>query len=211
MERLEALTEKSKGLYRDDEWARVRRVGQLCEWIANHEGADIEILLAASILHAAHPRAGRTPEEAFAKRRAFAAVSELLAASAYNEEETKWILTIIEESTGALPFTVEAAILIDAVTLDGLGAVGLLTGGSPEARRIAALPSAMEDWDGELPRAEPRLHTLAAEREARRRIDFMKTFLLQLRGEISPHDTLEDLVPPATPRNDSVPEPEAAL
>lgn len=200
LERLEKLTITANESYRPEERARARRVGELCEWIANHEGADIEILLASAGLHATHPGAGRTPEDAFAKKRAQSSLPALLTTCGYTEEEIRRILAVIDEAFVGVPFSPEAMILKDALALDTWGAVGILGGGSPEARALVALAATGEEIPPALWQNRPKMRTLAAEREALRRLKFMGQFLEQLRSELSPHETLEALIPPATPR-----------
>lgn len=197
----------------------------LCEWLAGSEGADIEILLAAAILHAAHPSIEDAPEVAFEKRKALGRARALLGESAYREEEIAWVVSIIDESMRGTPFSVEASILQDAIALNGLGAVGVLRALGGDALVTAPF------YDGEDPLGElrprkgqesvfdrlvekafhspPKMRTPTAALEADRRIKFMRTFLEQLRGELFPHGMMESGLPPDAPgklERDSDPE-----
>ncbi len=203
MERIEALFDKSRVFYQGEDFARVRRITELCEWLAGSEGSDIEILLAAAILYPAHPSEEDAPQIAFEKRKSLGRARALLGESAYLEEEILRVVAVIDEAGHGSSRSIESAILQDAITLDGLGAVGVLRALGGEA---LVLSSFYEGGDplGELQAREghesvfdrlvkkafrwsPKTRTALAGIEAERRMKFMKIFLEQLRGELFPH------------------------
>ncbi len=211
MERIEKLFDKSREFYRGSDFACVRRIVDLCEWLAGHEGADIELLVAASIVHAAHPSVQDAPELAFEKRRSLGRSRTLLGECGFDETEVSTISAIIEESLQGTPTSVEAMILHDAISLDGLGAVGIIralgseavltpsfyeASNSPSELQLRGGKQSVFDRLVDKASAVPRVWTATGEREAKRRIEFMGLFIDQLRGELFPHGLVESATPP---------------
>jgi uncharacterized protein len=113
------------------DFGHIRRVLALAERIGRAEGADMEVLRAAVMLHDA---AGATPDESAASGRAShheasaEAARGMLAAEDWPDDRIEAVLNCIRahrfRGTEA-PRTLEAKILFDCDKLDVLGAIGV--------------------------------------------------------------------------------------
>lgn len=102
-------------------WATVRVI-QL------EEGGNLEVLLAATLLHDAVSVAKDSPERSQASTRAASHATELLLAYGWPESRIREVAHAIEAhsiSAGITPETLEARILRDADRIDAIGAVGI--------------------------------------------------------------------------------------
>lgn len=115
----------------------VQRVYRLAEKLAHREGADLEIVLAAALLHDVevdHVEVGGNPHLASATDRsnhhqaAAAFAHQVLTAEAWNEARIDAVVHCIEahrfRERGNPPRTLEAQVLFDADKLDAIGAIG---------------------------------------------------------------------------------------
>lgn len=108
----------------------IQRVYGLCQRIGALEGADMEILLAAALLHdsqGSHPGQGQRNDHHL-RSADFAA--EVLAAEGWPEERMRAVQHCIRahrfRSGGEAPETIEAKVLFDSDKLDVIGAVGVV-------------------------------------------------------------------------------------
>jgi len=103
-------------------WDHVMRVYDLCVKIGKEEGADLEVLKIAALLHDIGISKGRENHEKIGAEIA----KEIL--RGYDREKKENIIHCIEAhrfSKGLKPETLEAKILQDADRLDALGAIGI--------------------------------------------------------------------------------------
>ncbi len=140
----------------------IQRVYALCQRIGAAEGADMEIVSAAALLHDArgsHPAAAARGEHHIASA-AFAA--EVLLAEGWPEERLSAVQHCIRahrfRNGGEAPNTLEARVLFDADKLDVIGAIGVVRalGYAQQAGQPAfAEPSLAFQWHGTLEPTEP--------------------------------------------------------
>jgi uncharacterized protein len=204
--RIQRLTERAQQLYKKDDpahdWAHVQRVVANCQMLAQAEGADPEILIAAALLHDIVNLPKNHPQRKQASALAARAAREYLRED-FTDEETNRICTAIEEhsfSLGKTPTSLEAALLQDADRLDAVGAIGVM--------RTVACGSQMGSpfYEVQEPFAQQRplenqymvdhfylktlklgdgMNSATAKTLAAKRVDFMKSFLQQLKMEIT--------------------------
>ena len=187
----------------------IRRVLALAERIGQAEGADLEIVRAAVLLHDA---AGATPNgsgERTAHHLASAEFArEVLAAEGWPDDRLEAVLHCIrahrfrgaDASSG--PRTLEAKVLFDSDKLDGLGAIGALRAagyaalagqpltGTPSARfRATGQPEPGEphtpyhEFLFKLTHVPERLHTATARAIAAERHQYLAEFFERLARE----------------------------
>ena len=102
----------------------VLRVVQLADRIARAEGADVDIVRAAALLHDIGLDEGRVGHETSAANRA----KDLLREHGYSESFVDAVAHAIESHrfrSGPTPQTLEAKVLFDADKLDSIGAIGV--------------------------------------------------------------------------------------
>lgn len=102
----------------------VLRVVQLADRIARAEGADVEIVRAAALLHDIGLDEGRAGHETSAANRA----RDILRDHGYAEPFIAAVAHAIESHrfrSGPTPQTLEAKVLFDADKLDSIGAIGV--------------------------------------------------------------------------------------
>lgn len=185
------------------DWAHVCRVASVAQSLAQDEGAEKEIVLAAVYCHDLINLPKDHPERKLASTKSAKEAAPLLRKSEFSENEIIVIQKAIVEhsfSRGMTPSTLESSIVQDADRLDALGAIGVL--------RCASVNTHMKClfYDAEDPFAEKRelddkrfmldhyfvklfklpelMNTKAARMEAERRVEFMKIFLKQLQKEM---------------------------
>lgn len=180
------------------------RVLHLAEQIAQVEGADLDILVPAAlfhdvIVHGKHdPRSGQSTEES-------AALAEkvLLNEPNFPAGKVPAVATAIRQcsySRGIMADSLEGRILQDADRLEATGAIAVMrtyasTGlmnrpffdpADPfcEARDPAPHRFALDLFYARLLRVETGMHTETARMLARRRTEFLRAFLQELRLEL---------------------------
>ena len=104
-------------------WDHIMRVYDLCVKIGKEEGADLEVLKVAALLHDIGISKGRENHE-----KVGAEIAKKLLED-YDKEKKENIVHCIEThrfSKGLKPKTLEAKILQDADRLDAIGAIGIM-------------------------------------------------------------------------------------
>jgi uncharacterized protein len=181
----------------------IRRVVASAASLAQAERADLAVVLPAAWLHDCVIVPKDSPLRSQASALAARAAAEFLRASGYPARHLTAIEHAIEAhsfSAGVVPRTIEAMVVQDADRLDALGAIGvarcLMLGGAlgrrlydpaepfPERRPPDDTANTIDHFYAKLLRLADSMRTEAGRAEARRRTDFMKAFLGQLRSEI---------------------------
>ena len=206
LSRIDRLAERAREVYTKEDpahdWAHIQRVVANCKWLAQAEGADLEILTAAALLHDIVNLPKNHPQRKQASTLAARAAREYLREDFTDEEVTK-ICTAIEEhsySLGKSPSTLEAALLQDADRLDAVGAIGvmrtiatgtkmaspfyLVEGPFSKDREIEDNNMVDHFYIKTLKLGEG-MNSASARALASQRVDFMKAFLEQLKMELA--------------------------
>lgn len=188
----------------------VLRVLALAEQLAAAEGADLEIVRAAALLHDAYPRdavdAGERPGHQLSSAE-FA--GSTLQAEGWGQERIQAVQHCIRahrfRDLSEPPRSLEAQVLFDADKLDAIGAIGVVRAvgyafqagqpayaePSPRFQETGQLEageahSAYHEYVYKLSKLKARLHTAAARQMAEQRHQLMEAFFRQLAAEMSP-------------------------
>ena len=195
--------EQARALYTTGDAAHrfdhVLRVTALAVEIAQAEGADVEIVRTAALLHDVGLEDGRAEHEQVAAQRAI----EILAG--HPPEKIEAVAQAIRSHrfrAGPPPQTLEARCLFDADKLDAIGAVGVARvfayGGAAGQRLWAAVPqeyderarsasdehTPVHEFAVKLARIKDRLTTQTGRRIGQERHDFMVAFFARLEAEV---------------------------
>jgi uncharacterized protein len=195
--------EQARALYTEGDAAHrfdhVLRVTALAVKIAQAEGADVEIVRAAALLHDIGLDKGRERHEVIAARRAY----QILAGQP--REKVEAVAQAIRSHrfrAGPPPQTLEAKCLFDADKLDAIGAIGVARafafGGAAGQRLWANVPQGYDERErnagGEhtpihefvvkLSKIKDRLTTETGRRIGETRHNFMVAFFAQLEAEV---------------------------
>lgn len=181
----------------------VRRVVRNAENLATAEQARLEIVLPAAWLHDCVTGPKDSPQRASASRLAAVQAVAWLREWGWAEALLPEIAHAIEAhsfTANLVPRTIEAKVVQDADRLDALGAVGLarclMLGGAMQRPLYAAEDpfcaqrpaddrvSAVDHFYAKLLKLEGLMQTASGRREARRRTEFLRTFLAELKREI---------------------------
>lgn len=180
----------------------VRRVVANARWLAAEEGAELAVVIPAAWLHDCVTVPKDSPQRSSASRLAAARAKDHLRNAGYPEKWLQGIAHAIEAhsfSAGIPTTTLEAAVVQDADRLDALGSIGIartlaLGGemGQPLYDPTEPIPITREPDDRRhsidhffvklLTLAET-MKTASGRREAERRTDRLKRFLLDLAEE----------------------------
>lgn len=162
------------------------RVTDLCREIGRAEGADMRVLVPASLLHdIARPLEEETgvPHEEEGARIA----EEYLGSIGYDAALIPAIAHAIRAhrySTGAMPATLEAKVLSDADKLDAMGAVGLARTFLQAGERGGGIPDAVEHIHEKLLKLTGLMYTASARAMAEERHAFLSAFVGALESEM---------------------------
>jgi uncharacterized protein len=207
MIRIESLFQLAKVFYETGDPSHdvlhIRRVMKTCEVLAIEEKADLEIVLAAAILHDIVNLPKNHPERLQASQLAADKSKTFLQESGFNEKKIAHISQVILEhsfSLGKKPSSIESAILQDADKLDALGAIGIMRTISCGARMGCSYYHAAEPWAEtrelddkqftldhfymKLLKLKDLMNTAAAKKLADERTAFMQNFIAQLKSEL---------------------------
>ncbi|HZW04178.1 MAG TPA: HD domain-containing protein [Anaerolineaceae bacterium] len=184
----------------------VERVYRTAERLAQAEGADLEIVRAAALLHDVHGSDPNDEHRADHHEQSAAAAGEILAAEGWAPERIQAVQDCIRAHRfrgGQAALTLEAQVLFDADKLDVLGAIGaartiayaVLAGQphyAPPSQRFLAHGeeepgephSAYHEYLFKLRRVKDRLHTASARRIAETRHAALVAFFESLTAEM---------------------------
>lgn len=183
--------------------AHVARVVRNAQVLATAEGANLDVVLPAAWLHDCVTVAKDSPQRAAASRLAAARALTWLREWGWPEALLPEIAHAIEAhsfSAAITPRTIEAKVVQDADRLDALGAVGLArclmlggalgrplyAAGDPfcERRTPDDTAACIDHFYTKLLKLEATMQTPAGQAEARRRTEYLREFLNELKREI---------------------------
>ncbi|HWQ19262.1 MAG TPA: HD domain-containing protein [Methanotrichaceae archaeon] len=185
------------------DFSHIMRVYNNCQFIGEREGADMQVLLMAALLHdiGSERKSSEHPEESNAIRLGMA--EDFLKNKGIPEKMMSEILYAVDVhrfSKGIMPTTLEAKVLQDADRLDAIGAIGIArafsVGGAlgrglydPEGPFCRSRSPDDKIWTldhffTKLLKLEPGMHTETARAMAMRRHAFLKEYLQELENEI---------------------------
>ncbi|MFX0168740.1 MAG: HD domain-containing protein [Candidatus Hodarchaeota archaeon] len=171
------------------------RVRELCRFIGAAEGADLEILEAAALLH----DIGRSEEEvsgvSHAEIGANMAVA-FLATTTFSKEKLSLVASAIRThrfSEQLSPESLEGQILSDADKLDAMGALGLARTIAESLVQQRGLKGTIEHIHRKLLKLNALLHTKTAKQLAAPRHQLLVDFMTQLAAE---YQTIGEPLPP---------------
>lgn len=181
----------------------VRRVAANARELAAAEGASLEIVLPAAWLHDCVTVPKDSPQRVTASRLAAAQAVGWLREWGWPEvllPDTAHAIEAHSFSAGIAPRTIEAKVVQDADRLDALGAVGLarclMLGGALgrmlyatddpfcELRPPDDRTACVDHFYTKLLKLEATMQTESGKKEAKRRTEFLREFLVQLRREM---------------------------
>jgi uncharacterized protein len=192
--------EQARALYAAGDAAHdfdhVLRVTALAVHLAQAEGADVEIVRTAALLHDIGLDNGRVGHEEVAAERAH----EILAGQPPGKvEAVAQAIRSHRFRAGPPPQTLEAQCLFDADKLDAIGAIGVARvfafGGAAGQRLWAEVPEGYDEHSGgehtpihefvvKLAKIKDRLTTEPGRRIGKARHDFMAAFFARLEAEV---------------------------
>ncbi|MFX1405107.1 MAG: HD domain-containing protein, partial [Promethearchaeota archaeon] len=161
------------------------RVRQLCLLIGKREGADLEVLEAAALLHDIGRPEEEVTGESHAKVGANMAVA-FLATTPFPKEKLPLVASAIRThrfSENKKPETLEGEILSDADKLDAMGALGLARTIAESLMQKRGLHGTIEHMDHKLLKLRDRILTETGKRLAEPRHQLLVTFMQTLASE----------------------------
>ena len=188
MEAYKEIVEFVKQTIKDEKvsgFDHAKRVYDWCETIGRKEGADLEVLRIAALLHdVAVPKVGRPKHFEEGARMA----EKFLAEKGFPEKKIRAVSHAIEAHSrfgGPTPATKEAKILYDADILDFIGAIGIVRGvgrklTSGELTEVEQMPNIIKN----MLKVEDKFYTPSGREFGRERFRFMEKFLEQLGKEL---------------------------
>jgi uncharacterized protein len=200
---LEVIRPMYEGADPAHDFSHILRVFNNAHYIGVKEGADMQVLLYAAILHdmGSEPKSKPVLSQAETQRQRL--VESFLIKIGLPEDSRQKILYAVKVhrfSKGITPTTLEAKILQDADRLDAMGAIGIarvfLTGGSlgralydPEDPFCASREPDGRKWNidhfyTKLLRLESGMHTKTAKMLAGKRSAVLKRYLSDLKDEL---------------------------
>ena len=168
-------------------FSHVERVFNLCIHIGKEEGADLEVLALASLLHdVARPleSAGKVEDHAAEGARI---ARHFLRSLGYPEEKVEAVAHAIEAhrfSRGPEPETLEARILSDADKLDAIGAVGIARVFMYSGEHGRSIEDSLAHFEEKILKLRDLMYTETAKRIAGERHRFTVEFIERIRREM---------------------------
>jgi len=168
-------------------FSHVERVFNLCLHIGREEGADLEVLALASLLHdIARPLedSGKVEDHALESARI---ARHFLLSLGYPEEKVEAVTHAIEAhrfSRGPEPRTLEAKILSDADKLDAIGAIGIARVFMYSGEHGRDIEASLKHFEEKILKLKDLMYTETAKRIAEDRHRFTVEFIERIKREI---------------------------
>jgi uncharacterized protein len=181
---LDAIRVGKRGAHSFEHTLRVR---ELCRYIGAAEGADLEVLEAAALLHDIGRPEEEITGESHAKVGANMAVA-FLATTTFPKDKLRYVSSAIRThrfSEQLPPETLEGKILSDADKLDAMGALGLARTIAENLVQQRGLQGTVEHIDRKLLKLADLIHTKTAKQLAIPRHQLLLNFMTQLATEYS--------------------------
>ncbi len=169
-------------------FSHVERVFNLCMHIGMKEGADLEVLALAALLHdIARPleSAGKVDDHAVESSRIS---RQFLRSLGYPEEKVEGVAHAIEShrfSRGPEPRTLEARILSDADKLDAMGAIGIARVFMYSGEHGRDIEASLRHFEEKILKLKDLMYTETARRMAEERHRFTVQFIERIKREIA--------------------------
>jgi len=203
----ESWISKIRPMYRGadpaHDFSHILRVYKNARIIGQEEGADMQVLLLAALLHDVGSEKKHTANQGESEgqsKRAVAAFLESICLEEAAREKVQYAVEVHRFSKGIVPVTLEARILQDADRLDAIGAIGIarvfLTGGTLgrelyhssdpfcRAREPDDNNWNLDHFYKKLLKLESGMHTGCGKRLAARRTAVLRRYLQDLEEEI---------------------------
>jgi len=168
-------------------FSHTERVFNLCLHIGKDEGADLEVLALAALLHdVARPleSAGKVEDHAAEGARI---ARHFLRSIGYPEVKAEAVAHAIEAhrfSRGPEPRTLEAKILSDADKLDAMGAIGIARVFMYSGEHGRSIEDSLAHFEEKILKLKDLMYTETARRLAEERHRFTEEFIERIRREI---------------------------
>jgi uncharacterized protein len=168
-------------------FSHVERVLNLCMHIGREEGADLEVLALAALLHdIARPLESAGKIEDHATEGAKIA-RHFLKSLGYPEEKVEAVAHAIEAhrfSRGPEPKTLEAKILSDADKLDAIGAIGIARVFMYSGEHGRDIEASLKHFEEKILKLKDLMYTETAKKIAEERHRFTEEFIERIKKEI---------------------------
>lgn len=202
------IVELSRPYYENNQdpshdWAHILRVAKTCESLGKQSSANLDYLISAAYMHDLINLPKNDPRRSEASTMTGAEARKILVQCESSEIDILSVLQIIKEhsySKGLKPSSLEAAILQDADRLDAIGSIGILRCASVstqmggkfynfqepwgESRELDDKAFMLDHYQTKLYKLPELMNTQAGQKEAYRRVKFMKFFVDQFMSEI---------------------------
>ncbi|WP_456395079.1 HD domain-containing protein [Thermococcus sp.] len=166
-------------------FSHVRRVLNLCMHIGQKEGADLEVLALAALLHdVARPLEDRGEIEDHAVESAKIAKRFLETLGYEKVEEVAHAIESHRFSRPPEPKTLEAKILSDADKLDAIGAIGIARVFMYSGEHGRDIETSLRHFEEKILKLKDLMHTETAREMALERHRYTEEFISRIRKEI---------------------------
>lgn len=159
----------------------VKRVAKLAKYIAEKEGANLDIVLTAAQLHdIVRDSENHAVDSAKMARK-------ILKKMGRGDNFISAVTHAIEShsfSSGIKPKTLEAKVLSDADKLDAMGAVGVARAFLYSGERGRSIEETLKHFEEKLLKLKDLLYTETARKIAEERHEFLKLFYHQIKKEL---------------------------